>query len=189
MGSLHQRGRNGRIDRRPRDLHVFANLAEELAAESEDITSPAAENPASRAAETTISHPQEETAPAKTDEVDIVNLKVGDCLAESPDAEQIVSVSTAPCAEPHSEEIYAAVTLPEGDEDFPGFEVIDTQAEDMCIAEFNVFVQRTYVESALDFGFITPTEEGWHDGDRLVLCTIYDPNEALTSGSLRGARR
>jgi uncharacterized RDD family membrane protein YckC len=140
------------------------------------------------AAETSAPAQAEETGPTEAEEVDIVDLQVGNCLAESLPGEVIFSIQTVPCSEPHSEEIFAAVTLPNGDGDFPGMEAIDAQAEGLCVAEFEGFVGLSYEESVLYVGFITPSEESWIQGDRSILCTIYDPAGEV-SGSLRGVER
>ena len=139
---------------------VFADLSAEPSVETESTVPPAAETSAPAQAE--------ETAPTEPEEVDLFDLEVGDCLAESPG-----SIQTVPCSEPHSEEIFAAVTLPNGD--FPGMEAINAQAEDLCITEFEDFVGLSYEESVLDVGGIMPSEESWPQGDRRILCTIYDP--------------
>jgi hypothetical protein len=77
-------------------------------------TSPAIENTVSPAVET--------SAPARADaeKVSVLDLASGDCLADSlpGGGEEVFSVKSVPCSEPHSEEIYATVTLPDGD--FPG---------------------------------------------------------------------
>jgi hypothetical protein len=65
---------------------------------------------------------------------------------------------------------------------------MDAQVEKSCVAEFEGFVGLSYVESVFEIGFITPVEEGWPDGDRLVTCMIYDPAGEVT-GSLRGVGR
>ena len=78
-----------------------------------------------------------------------------------------------PCSEPHSEEIYATLTLPEGD--FPGQDAIFEQAEELCITEFESFVGLPYEESALYIDIMTPSERTWSEGDRLVICAIFDP--------------
>ncbi len=68
------------------------------------------------AAETSAPAQAKETGPTEAEEVDIVDLQVGDCLAEAlpGEGEVIFSIQTVPCSEPHSEEIFAAVTLPNG---------------------------------------------------------------------------
>jgi Septum formation len=161
-------------------IGVFADLSEDPAVENES-TVPSA-------AETSAPAQEEETAPTEPEQVDVFGLEVGDCLAEPQDAEEVFSIETLPCSEPHSEEVFAAVTIPEGDGEFPGFRAIDAQAEELCIAEFEDFVGRSYQQSVLDFWFITPSEETWGDGDREVLCTVYDP-AGDTTGTLADSNR
>ena len=49
------------------------------------------------------------------------------------------------------------------------------QAEELCTAEFEGFVGLPYEDSMLRMNFVIPSEERWDAGDRVVLCTIYDP--------------
>jgi uncharacterized RDD family membrane protein YckC len=142
------------------------------------------------AAETSAPAQAEETGPTGAEEVDIADLKVGDCLVESlpGEGEEIFSVQTLPCSAPHGEEVFAAMTRPDGQGDFPGMEAITAQAEGFCVAEFEDFVGLSYAESALYLGVITPSEESWSEGDRSIVCTIYDPAGEV-SGSLRGVER
>jgi hypothetical protein len=139
------------------------------------------------AAETSPPAQAQQTAAPGAEEVDVFDLKVRDCLADStPRAEEVSSVQSVPCSEPHSEEIYAAVTLPEGD--YPGTEAMDAQADELCAAEFESFVGLPYEESVLYLTYLTPTRESWSEGDREVVCSVYDPAGEV-SGSLRGVKR
>jgi hypothetical protein len=160
-------------------IFVAGIVDEELTADdpAENTVAPAA---------TPVSPQAEETAPTGAEEVDYIDLEVGDCLAEIEDTEEIFSVETVPCSEPHGEEVIAAQTLP--DEDLHGPDAIDAQAEELCYAKFEGFVGLPYEESVLALGIITMSEGGPHLGDRLVLCTIYDPAGEV-SGSLRGVER
>ena len=129
----------------------------------------------------------QETAPPGVEVVNVFDLEVGDCLTEvQAIEEEILSVETVPCSEPHSEEIFAVVTLPEGD--FPGDEAIVTQAEDVCVGEFEGFVGLSYAESVLEFNYAWPLEEGWDAGERGVVCSVSDP-DGDTTGTLAGANR
>ena len=129
----------------------------------------------------------QETAPPGVEVVNVFDLEVGDCLTEvQAIEEEILSVETVPCSEPHSEEIYAVVTLPEGD--FPGDEAIVTQAEDVCVGEFEGFVGLSYAESVLEFNYAWPLEEGWDAGERGVVCSVSDP-DGDTTGTLADANR
>jgi hypothetical protein len=168
---------------------VSVDLDGDPSVETEGTVSPTAENTVSPRVETSAPVQAEPTAPAEPEEVDVVGLEVGDCLAEIEDTEEIfISVETVPCAEPHSEEIFAIANIPEGDGQFPGWDAIEAQAEGLCIAEFESFVGRSYEESELEFAFFTPDEAGWRAGDRLIHCTVYDP-AGDTTGTLAGANR
>jgi hypothetical protein len=147
--------------------------------ETQSTVPPAAETPAPTQAQ--------ETAAPGAGEVDVFDLEVGDCLAEIQDTEEIVSLPTVPCSEPHSEEVYAAVTLPEGD--FPGEEAVAAQADELCTAEFESFVGLPYEESVLYYNYLYPSDEqSWNSGYREVVCSVYDPAGEV-SGSLRGVER
>ena len=169
-------------------LGVVADLDEEAAVETESTDSATTESPTSPPAETSPPPQDEETAPAEAIEVDVYKLRVGDCLTEPQDLEEeiIATVPVVPCSEPHSDEVFALLTLP--DQDFPGQDAIYDQGEELCIAEFEGFVGLSYQESELDLWAIAPSEESWGAGDREVVCNIYDP-DGNVRGSLSGAER
>ncbi len=125
----------------------------------EDTASPAAENTGSPD-ETSAPTQAQETAPPGAGEVDVLDLEVGDCVADSlPVGEEVIlTVETVPCSEPHSEEVYAVVTLPDGD--FPGDEAVAAQADEVCAAEFESFVGLPYEESVLYLQLSVPVRRG-----------------------------
>jgi hypothetical protein len=120
-------------------------------------------------------------------EVNVFDLRVGDCLDGFADDTEISTVPAVPCSEEHTDEIMAAIDLSAEDE-FPGTEAVQERAEEACHEEFERFVGVPWNESQLDFGFLGPTEESWADGDREILCTVGDPNRSVT-GTLRDADR
>ena len=122
---------------------------------------------------------------AESGDVDVFDLEVGDCLGEETGDGEIESLEAAPCSEPHSEEIFAALTVPDGD--YPGQDALDAEAEG-CLEEFAEFVGMPYEQSVLEINYMTPTEESWSMGDRELLCTVYDP-DADTTGTLQNANR
>jgi Septum formation len=163
---------------------VFADGSEEPSVQTETTTTPTAEAPT---AETSTPTASEETAPTEGENIYMGDLEVGDCLAESSEAETF-TVTTVPCSEPHSHEVFASVDLPEGDGEFPGYQAIDAEAEQLCIAQFEGFVGLPYEQSELKIRFMTPSEQSWLAGDRVVYCAVYD-TAGEVSGSLRGAER
>ena len=146
---------------------VFADLGGEASVETEGTASPAAAT----------------SAPANAVYVASHNLEVGDCLAEPP-PEAGPNVPTVPCSEPHSQEVFAAVTLPAGDS--AGMDEVNTQADELCFAVFNGFVGLSYEESVLmlDIWIIETSTEN----DTVVLCMVSDP-AGDTTGTLADANR
>ena len=121
-------------------------------------------------------------------DADAFALRVGDCL-ESMDwgGAELTTVPVIPCAEAHESEVYAAVDLADGA--FPGDDAIATQADEFCYGEYQGFVGVAWEDSAFEYGYMSPTQASWEEGDdREVLCVIWDP-AGLTTGSLAGVAR
>ncbi len=117
------------------------------------------------------------------EQTDAFALQVGDCLDDASAAGEVQTVPTVPCEEPHDGEIYSSHEL--GQSAYPGDEVVVDKAEALCLPAFEQFVGEPYLESRFDFSFYYPTDESWANGDREVLCVIYDPEGPVT-GSLEG---
>jgi hypothetical protein len=119
-------------------------------------------------------------------DTDAFSIKVGDCLNDASVAEEVTSVPVIECSEAHDSEAYASIIMPDGD--FPGDDAVTTAAEDGCLAEFEGYVGIPYEESALEISYYFPTEASWGNGDREILCTVYDPNGQST-GSAQGTSK
>jgi hypothetical protein len=125
----------------------------------------------------------------QTDEgtvTDVFAMKVGDCLNDASAGDEVSSVPIVPCSEPHDSEAYHAFDLP-GDV-HPGDEAVKQAAGEGCVPAFEKFVGIAYPESNLDFAFYFPTTGTWDQGDREILCIVYDP-AGKVSGSLKGEAR
>lgn len=119
-------------------------------------------------------------------ELNVFELRVGDCLDAFAEGTDVSTVQAVPCSEPHSDEVYMSARMDDGE--FPGIEEAGAFAEQACAEGFTEFVGIPWTESELDFGFFNPTEASWADGDREVLCTITDPTAEIT-GTLEGVNR
>lgn len=107
----------------------------------------------------------------------VTNIEEGSCFREPDDAEQVSSVSTVECTEPHEYETFALVELPQGeDEDYPGAEEVQTAGQDLCTAEFEGYIGLPYDESRFFIYTLSPSPETWADGDREVICAVYEPD-------------
>ncbi|WP_075827931.1 septum formation family protein [Cellulosimicrobium sp. CUA-896] len=116
---------------------------------------------------------------------DVFSITVGDCTNDGDvDATEVSSVEAVPCDEPHDNEVYAAFDV-DGDE-FPGTDEIQVIADERCLAEFEPFVGISYDVSRLGYWPMTPTESSWGQGDREVLCLVFDVDLEKLTGSAEG---
>lgn len=117
------------------------------------------------------------------------SLSVGDCFDDPPNlSTDIEKVDAVDCDEPHDNEVYAVAQLPDGaGAAYPGRSLVDQYADGLCYAEFEAYVDRDYATSRLDYGYFYPVRDGWEDGDREVLCFLYDYDLAKLSGSMKGS--
>lgn len=125
----------------------------------------------------------------ESSEADVFSLKVGDCLNQTvtEEVEEVSSVPTVPCGEPHDSEAYARTDLPEGD--YPGDEAVAEAADSFCYDEFATFVGMSYDESVLELASFFPTQVSWDQNeDREILCFVSSPDGQVT-GTLAGAQR
>ena len=117
----------------------------------------------------------------------LVTLAVGDCVNR--DALEDGVESTDPhtaCSAPHDLEVYASLTLPDGD--YPSVEALTNQGSVECGQKFGEFVGVDFGFSDLDFIYYYPTESSWANGDRGIDCLVFDPS-GKTTGTLAGAQR
>jgi len=117
----------------------------------------------------------------------LIELAVGDCVdqAKLEDGNTATEPLVA-CDEPHDLEVFASLTLDDGD--YPAVETLVTFGAKECAKEFTTFVGLDFGISALDFQYYYPTESSWANGDRGVDCVVFDPTQK-TTGSLADAKR
>ncbi len=118
-------------------------------------------------------------------------IKIGDCLGGGVTGE-IQSVDGVPCDQPHQNEVYYALTVPEGDGTFPGAEVLQDQADQACLDAFEGFVGIAFGQSAYEISTLTPTQASWDDStqkDREILCLIGQAEGTLTTGTAKGTAK
>ncbi len=116
--------------------------------------------------------------------IDVFDLKVGDCFDDA-NADEISTLPAVPCAEPHDNEAYAAFNVSLAS--YPGEEQMWEMATEECLARFEGFVGREYETSKLDIFTLYPTSESWaQNGDREVVCAVYNMNYDKLTGSVRG---
>lgn len=122
--------------------------------------------------------------------VDAFSLEIGDCILDplgGEDEGEVFDVEAVDCAQPHDREVYALIDYPAGaDANFVGDDEIQEFSGTSCEEQFEDFIGVSYAESEFFLTFLHPTEASWEDGDREVVCLVYDPAGPVT-GTLRDA--
>lgn len=120
-------------------------------------------------------------AAVNDDTVNATNVKLGDCLAEIPGGERVASVKTVSCDQPHAGEVFAVLTMRDGD--FPGQAAVEAYHE-KCSPELQRYSPESMTDDSVQLYVLYPTAETWEDGDRTVTCiATLDPPR---TGSLKG---
>jgi hypothetical protein len=122
------------------------------------------------------------------EDIDVLSFEIGDCLLDHEETMGGTEVSGSrevDCALPHRFEVYHLFDLPAGD--YPSSEAMDAAVEAGCTGAFRPYVGIGYDESKYYFQTLTPTAEGWRDGDREVVCMLTLEDGSPIKGSLRGA--
>jgi hypothetical protein len=126
------------------------------------------------------------TPTAENDNADVFSIKVGDCLNDATASGTVTTAPIVPCSKPHDSEAYKSITMKDGD--FPGEAAVKAQADQGCGDAFPDFVGIAFNDSKLDISYYFPTSDSWANGDREILCTVYDDG-VKTTGTLKGANR
>lgn len=117
--------------------------------------------------------------------VDAFQVRVGDCFDDiTGSSDEVMSVPGVPCSEPHDNEAFAVIHMTFAE--YPGDEAIAGHAYDACMDRFETFVGRDYETSSLEIFTLYPSPESWHQGDREVVCAVYDVNATKLVGSAEG---
>ncbi|MBB2989336.1 hypothetical protein FHR72_000799 [Mycolicibacterium iranicum] len=118
---------------------------------------------------------------ANSDRVTATEVAVGDCLSEIPDGERVLTVKTVSCEERHAGEVFAVLTMPDGD--FPGQAAVEAYHE-RCSPELVSYSPQSMMDDSVQLYVLYPTPETWANGDRAVTCiATLDPPR---TGSIRG---
>jgi len=121
----------------------------------------------------------------ETATVETPTVKLGDCRLEAASGLP-TEAEVVPCAEPHDEEVFYEITMPDG-----AFaqDAVEAATEECVGDPFTTFVGVSKEESALGVYPIPPMPETWDQpGGRVIFCVLFDP-AGQTEGSLAGAAR
>ncbi len=107
--------------------------------------------------------------------VSVFDIKVGDCYQDPEASDFVTELTVVDCDAPHDNEIYAFGLYPADDNaDFPSEAELDEFSDEFCTESFEEYVGIPYADSIYYITYLQPTEESWGDGDREVVCILYD---------------
>jgi Septum formation len=113
--------------------------------------------------------------------VSATDVEVGDCLSEIPNSTRVLTVRTVECDESHAGEVYAVLTMPDGE--YPGDGVIEAY-QNKCEPALAAYSPGAMTDDSIQMYVLYPTAETWEQGDRAVTCVAtLDPPR---TGSLKG---
>jgi hypothetical protein len=115
------------------------------------------------------------------DNVVATNAKVGDCIKDIPTDALIATLPTVDCKEVHGGEVYAVLTMPDGE--YPGADTIN-EWQNKCPGELDGYAPDAKQDPSVAVFVLYPTQQTWDQGDRAVTCVAtLNPKRA---GSLKG---
>jgi hypothetical protein len=108
-------------------------------------------------------------------------VKVGDCIKEIPESIRVSTLPTESCDQPHKGEVFAMLTLPDGD--YPDQSEIDTY-KNKCNPELQSYSKTAAEDPSVGVYVLYPSQETWRRGDHAVTCiATFD---TARTGSVKG---
>ena len=113
-------------------------------------------------------------------------LSVGDCFDPPATTGQTVkNVPHRPCADAHGGEVIFVGTITDLT-DYPTDEQLQVYIEANCLPAYTAYTGADlFTTDGADMGYLSPTVDGWANGDRGVICYATRLDGAPTKGSVR----
>lgn len=110
--------------------------------------------------------------------VDIMDLRVGDCIVTLEEADEVFTLDLVPCTESHAGEVYGVFDLT-GDT-YPSTTELDSEAGQGCVDLLLSYSEEAYDDASIEIFYFYPSEEGW-PGDREVVCVATHTSGTMSS--------
>lgn len=117
------------------------------------------------------------------DDVDVLALQVGDCIAAFDDEqESFADLPAVPCSQPHHGEIYAVFDMP--GVTYPGEDEVIDYADAECGERLQAYSQSAWDNQDIEIFYLYPNSRGWNGGDHGIACLAIDFEHTMT-GSIK----
>ena len=111
----------------------------------------------------------------------VASLQVGECFDFDRTGAEVATVTIVECSSPHVAEVFAVFDLKL---DSYNADTIATTADEKCLAAFEPYAGIPYAAAQYYYRTMTPSEEGWANGARSVVCFVY-PTEGMLDSSIK----
>jgi serine/threonine protein kinase len=115
--------------------------------------------------------------------ISATDLEVGECLNGLQASNDVTTVPSVPCEEPHEGEVFAVFDLPAGE--YPGQAAVDDQVSKQCNARLSAYSPSAADDPAVGLFSVYPLQQNWVRGDREVVC-IATATSGTATGSIKG---
>jgi hypothetical protein len=115
-------------------------------------------------------------------------IGAGDCVDEVPPADSfVVALPVVDCGRPHDAEVFGRTRMRfPGDAPFPRQSQFDAVGSRQCSDHFMLYTDDRHDTRDFDLYVVNPTEEGWADGDREIVCIAIAETGRLTESIADG---
>ncbi|MGG5258261.1 septum formation family protein [Phycicoccus avicenniae] len=114
--------------------------------------------------------------------VSATDLRIGDCVGELSETDDLGQVPAVPCDAPHHGEVFARFDLADGD--YPAEDELDRLAGDGCFDRLADFAPAAADDPTVDVFYSFPQARGWRLGDHEVMCFAVSTEGRLPAGSI-----
>lgn len=116
-----------------------------------------------------------------------VGVNPMDCLDGTEPAD--ADVATVPCEDAHELEVFVRRPIFEEEDATYSSDDLEILGDAMCVAGFESYVDKPYFDSDLEYRTFVPSEEAWDEGQRDVVCVLFDLDGTTLEGTSKDSGR
>ena len=122
------------------------------------------------------------------------DLEVGQCYntvsKESGGKNAVGEVTVVDCSKAHTYEVIAQTTFPDDVDTLPNEGAIKSLGEGFCQGEdFTTYVGVEASSSSYQIEYLSPSQDTWAKGDRLVTCVVTQGDKSEVKGSAKDSKK